>query len=179
MDTGATDRNGESMPRCIIPAGMRAILLVLAACTTPEPVAPTAPSLLQQIDRSRDLDHVVVGAHDGPTVAIVMASWCPHCRDEIRVFDRVRARHPRVRWLAINYKEHEEYDGRGNSLAIRAFANEVPWLRVVPADEQLFGALGRPPKIPTVLIFRDGQLTRYDRRDRGPPTASELDGLLP
>jgi len=152
-------------------------LLVFLGCAT---VPATAPHLLAQLDASRDLDQHVLGKADGATVAIVMASWCEHCRAELAVFDAVRARHPHVRWLAINYKEHEEYDRRGNSIAIRALATELPWLRFVPADGELYRALGSPTLIPTVLVFdRAGTLVeRYDRRERKPPDATQLDALL-
>ena len=136
---------------------------------------------MAQLEASRDLDGNVVGASDAPaTVVMVMASWCSACRDEIGVFDRLRAAHPRVRWLAVNYKQHEEYDQRGNAEAIRALARTVPWLRVVPADEALFTAVGRPAKIPSVLVFdHDGQvLAQYQRAVRGAPGQTELDDLL-
>jgi thiol-disulfide isomerase/thioredoxin len=162
---------------------MRACLttVVLVACAAPAPVPTTAPGVLAQIEASRDLDGAVVGPRDGATVVIVMASWCPNCRAELRMFDALRVRHPRVRWLAINYKEHEEYDGRGNAVAMQALAKQLSWLRVVPADEQLYDALGRPALIPTVLVF-DGHgalVARFDRRERPPPSAGELEQVLP
>jgi len=51
---------------------------------------------------------------------------------------------------------------------------------VIPADDALFAALGRPPKVPTIYVFdRTGGLAaRYDRRQRKMPDAAELRALL-
>jgi thiol-disulfide isomerase/thioredoxin len=149
------------------------------ASTTPASTTP-ASTTLAQLEASRDLDGQMVGASDAPaTVVVVMASWCSACRAEIAMFDRLRAAHPHVRWLAVNYKQHEEYDRRGDSQAIRAFAQKVPWLRVVPADDALYSAVGRPSKIPTVLVFRGQKLVaRFDRSERAAPDQDELADLL-
>jgi thiol-disulfide isomerase/thioredoxin len=138
------------------------------------------PSTFAQLEASRDLDGKPVGASDAPaTVVMVMASWCRACRHELAMFEALRVTHPRVRWLGVNYKQHEEYDQRGGAESIRTLANEVPWLRVVPADEALYTAVGRPAKIPTVLVFRGGELVaRFDRVERAPPTQDELEALL-
>ncbi|HEX5061315.1 MAG TPA: hypothetical protein VFV99_18235 [Kofleriaceae bacterium] len=138
-------------------------------------------STFAQLEASRDLDGEVVGAgSESATVVVVMASWCSHCRDEIAMFDRVRVAHPHVRWLAVNYKLHEEYDQRGNAEAIRALARTVPWLRVIPAGDELFTAVGRPQKIPTVLVFDHGgaELANFQREHRAPPAQDELEALL-
>jgi thiol-disulfide isomerase/thioredoxin len=174
---------------------MRALVLaVLAACARPVAAPPTsgptpaatpaasttAATTLTLLEASRDLDGQVVGASNArATVVVVMASWCSACRAEIAMFDQLRAAHPDVRWLAVNYKEHEAYDRRGSSEAIRAFAQGVPWLRVVPADDALYSAVGRPTKIPTVLVFRGQKLVaRFDRSERAAPAQDELADLL-
>lgn len=157
------------------------LALALTGCAAAStPIAAPAPQLLAQLDASRDLDGATIGSSDAPaTIVVVFASWCPHCRDELRVIDAVRARH-RVRILGVNYKGHEDYDHRGGSDAVRAFARDVPWLRVVPADDALFDLVGRPALIPTILVYdRAGALAeRFDRRERAPPDAAELDALL-
>lgn len=161
-----------------------AIAVLAAGCAAqqaPAPEGPVAAGTLAQLEASRDLDGQPIGTSEAPaTVVIVMASWCSHCRDELGVFDRVRAQHPHVRWLAVNYKEHEEYDQRGNADAIRALARKVPWLRVVPAGDELYTAVGRPAKIPSILVFDHGGalVERYDRAKTGPPGERELDSLL-
>lgn len=165
------------------------VVAVMAAACATQPVAreatpparqaPEPPSTLAQLEASRDLGGNVIGASDEPTVVIVMASWCRACREELARFDQLRSSHPRVRWLAVNYKQHEEYDGRGNASAIAALAHEVPWLRIVPAEEALYTAVGRPAKIPSVLVFRGRELVaRFDRERRAAPTQAELDALL-
>ncbi|MEO8842358.1 MAG: TlpA disulfide reductase family protein [Kofleriaceae bacterium] len=119
-----------------------------------------------------------MGAADGPTLVIVFASWCPHCRDELVELDSIRAHH--VRMLGVNYRGHEEYDHRGNSVAVRAFADRTPWLRIVPIDDAVFAALGSPSQIPTMYLFdRAGALVEtYDRRTRTPPSRDELVAAL-
>ena len=141
-----------------------------AATSAPPPrPGPTGPTLAV-VEASVDLDGVVVGppaAAATATVAVVFASWCVHCRDEMPVLAELRARHPDLRVLGVNYRGHEEYDGRGDAAAVRQFvAERAPWLRVVPADERVWRSLGRPPKVPTVLVF-----------DRGGALVAAGDGL--
>src|SRR4051812_23326922 len=113
-------------------------LVLLAGC-----VSAPAPALrVEPIERAHDLSGHVVGTARSPMVAIVMASWCEHCRDELAEIDSLRGKYPHVRWIGINYKAHEEYDNRGNSVAIRQVADRTPWLEIVPADDQLFATLG-------------------------------------
>lgn len=171
---------------------MRSVLVavVVAACASAPPVppalskpvaAPAAPlSPLVALEASLDLDRAVVGATRTPTVVMLLASWCHRCRDEIAVFDAIRAQHPHVRWLGLNYKAHEEYDQRGSSVAIRTLADETPWLRIVPADDALFTTFGSPPKVPTIFVYDSkGTLVEtFDRRDRPALREQELDDLL-
>ena len=150
----------------------------------PAPARPTPPHL-QAIEAAPDLDGVTVGPL-GPdqhaTLAIVFASWCTPCREELPVLAALHDERPDVRILGINYRAHEEYDGRGDAAAVRALvAAAAPWLRVVPADEGAWASLGRPPKVPTLYIFdRTGALVRaYDRRTGDVPTLDELRAALP
>ena len=73
-----------------------------------------------------------------------------------------------------------QYDARGNAESIRALAHDVPWLRIVPAGDELYTAVGRPTKIPTVLVFDHGGalLAHFDRAKRGPPSPDDLAALL-
>jgi thiol-disulfide isomerase/thioredoxin len=147
------------------------------------PAAPPARhAAFTLLEASPDLDARVVGPSPAPaTIAIVFASWCGHCRNELAALDRVRAAHPATRVVGVNYRGHEEYAGRGGDSALRAYvAEHAPWLRVVPAGEALFSALGRPPKVPTIYIYdRAGALVaRYDRRDGPLPGEAELAALL-
>jgi len=163
-----------------------ALALALAACASapaprPPPIAtPAGP--LARIEASVDAGGTIVGSSDArATIVVLFASWCGHCRAQLRELAQVRDAHPDARILGLNYKAHEEYDGRGSSDTVRAYVRaHAPWLRVVPADDALFTALGRPPFVPTVLVYdRAGALiARFDRRDRGPPDAAELAQLL-
>jgi thiol-disulfide isomerase/thioredoxin len=160
-----------------------ALALALAACGgSAAPAGPPRHPSLALIERSRDLDRATVGRGDAAaTVAFVFASWCAHCRRELDVLRRVLEVVPNVRVLGINYRGHEEYDGRGGAAAVRAYvARHAPWLHVVPAGEALFDALGRPPKVPTIYIYdAAGALAaRYDRRERALPDEDELARVL-
>ncbi len=167
-------------------------LIAITACTRPAPVPPARPApaatpaprgadQLLRIEASPDLDGKRVGTTTGPTLVIVFASWCPHCHDELDEIAKLRAAHPLLRVLGVNYRGHEEYDHRGNAEAVRRYVVEhAAWLRVVPAGDALFDALGRPSAVPTLYIYdRDRALVAsYSRRERAMPDADELDALL-
>ncbi len=170
---------------------MRALacVVLLVACRAGAPAAETPNSgahstaqpvagVLARLDASRDLDGAIVGTSDEPTLVVVFASWCEHCKAELAELDAIRTRH--VRLLGVNYRGHEEYDHRGNSEAVRAFARRTPWLRVVPIGDALYAALGSPPQIPTLYLFdRHGALVAaFDRRERRPPDRAELAALI-
>jgi len=158
--------------------GLALVFLLGCAAEPPQPKKAASPGVLARINASADLDGKPVGTSDEPTVVIVFASWCPHCKDELVELDAIRGHH--VRMLGVNYRGHEEYDHRGNSVAVRAFADRTPWLRVVPIDDALYQALGSPPQIPTMYVFdRAGTLVEtYDRRTRKPPGRDELVQVL-
>jgi thiol-disulfide isomerase/thioredoxin len=156
-------------------------ILAIVACWPGTPQVPRTETTLGLIEARPDLAGQRVGAAPGATLAFVFASWCSNCHDELAVIDRVRAAHPQARILGINYQGHEEYDNRGSSAAVKAYvAEHAPWLRVVPADEALFAALGRPRFVPTLYVFkRDGGIAaRFDRGDRPMPSEAELHAVL-
>ena len=156
-------------------------IVALAGCLPPEQPGPRA-SPLAMIEASADLDGAIVGPSNArATIVVMMASWCSHCRVQLAQLNELRPYHPSTRILGVSYQGHEEYDNRGNAHELRAYVTEhVPWLRVVPANQRMFEALGRPPFIPAVWVYSaDGQLVEfYDRREREPPSSRELDALL-
>ncbi|MBA3501766.1 MAG: hypothetical protein M4D80_02275 [Myxococcota bacterium] len=159
------------------------MLLLLVACpAAPERPQPPRPvTALSIIETSLDLDGKLVGPSNArATIIVLMASWCGHCKAQLAQLAEIRARHPSTRVLGVNYKGHEEYDNRGNAALLRAYLEPMPWLRVVPAGEKLFDALGRPPFVPAVWVYSaQGELVRfYDRRDREPPSVDEIEALL-
>ena len=166
------------------------LVTACAAAATPTPAAVTSagagPSPAHALlEAAADLDGRPVGAlpaRGRATVAVVFASWCTHCRAELPVLAALAHDRPDVRILGLNYRGHEEYDGRGDAAAVRAFvAALAPWLRVVPTDDALWSALGRPPKVPTIYVFdRGGRLVRtFDRRQDEVPTLAALEEAVP
>lgn len=164
-----------------------AALLALSLAGCPAPPAARTPatnpdSPLALIEASADMDGVAIGRSDAnATIVIVFASWCGHCKTALDIVARVRANHGHTRVLGVNYRGHEEYDQRGDAAAVRRYVStNVPWLRVVPAEEPLFAALGRPPKVPTMFVYDawGNLVARYDRQERRMPDAEELDALL-
>ncbi len=163
----------------------RALLLIgLAACATSAGPVTTPPgdrTQLAKLEASIDSDGKPVGTSDGATLVIVFASWCDHCHKELDILAKLRPAHPGLRVLGVNFRGHEEYKDRGNAEAVQKYvALHAPWLRVVPADDALFTALGSPPKIPTLYVFdRAGTLVQiYSRTERAMPDADELRELF-
>src|SRR3569832_1301206 len=153
------------------------VALVGCATTKPAPSAPARPGVLAQLDASADLDGAVVGHSDQPTLVVVFASWCPHCKAELGELEPLRAR---ARMLGVNYRGHEDYAGRGSSAAVRAFAQRTPWLRVVPIDDALFTTLSSPPQIPS--IYENNKHSTHDatntHKEHPPPDRAELAAVL-
>ena len=164
---------------------MLRLLVLIALCASCAPIAQratAAPGALARVEASLDADGKPVG-HDGAraTVVVVFASWCEHCHHELATLADLRASHPGMRILGVNYKAHEEYNRWGSSEAVRAYVSEhAPWLRVVPCDDALFDALGRPAMVPTLYVYDAGGtlVAAYDRRERPQPERAELDELL-
>ena len=156
------------------------VLALLAGCPRVERPRPSTP--LAMIEASPDLDGKPIGSSDAKaTIVVLMASWCGHCRTTLVQLSAIRAQHPHVRILGVSYKGHEEYDNRGNAAQLRTYVGEhFAWLRVVPAGEPLFDALGRPPFVPAVWVYNpSGDLVQFfDRREREPPTTGEIEALL-
>ena len=95
-----------------------------------------------------------MGHADRPTLIVMFASWCPHCRAELAEIATLRATHPELRVIGVDYWAQEGYDHRGSSTALRAFVTaSVPWLEVVEADDALYAALGSPPHLPTTFVY--------------------------
>ena len=116
---------------------------------------------------------------DGPTVFVVFASWCGHCRDELRVLSELRAERPGLKIVGLN--AYEDWGDASDDEKLRVYlAEHAPWLPVVKADASLLESLGGVPKIPSLFVFDGrGQLVEaFRRHERRPPSLGELRAAL-
>ena len=167
--------SGQSSGRSVTPApraGAR------AARPPAEPAAMDLADGLRRVQAATDLDGAVVGpapAGKQVTAVVVFASWCGACRRELAILGELVIEEPRLRVIGVN--AYEEYADFGDEERLRAFlAEAAPWLQVVRADADLFAALGRPTKIPSMFLF-DGSgavVETYLRVRRRPPDKAEL-----
>jgi hypothetical protein len=137
-------------------------LVVLLACAAP-PAHPVYPEV------------AAAAPGRGPLVAVVFASWCRHCRDELALLAEIRAERPGLRIVGLN--AYEDWEGASNQEKLAIFlAENAPWLPVVRADDAMLEALGGVPKIPSLFLFSsEGKLVEaYRRQDRQPPGKKEL-----
>jgi thiol-disulfide isomerase/thioredoxin len=139
--------------------------------------------VLDRVLAAPDLDGQPIGRDPRvrATVLVVFASWCDRCREQMEMITTLAAERPFLRIVGVNVREHEEYDGLGDAAAVRAYAAAyAPLLRVVPAGDDLFDALGRPAKVPTLYVYdAAGALIEvYDRRVRTSPDRAELSAVL-
>jgi thiol-disulfide isomerase/thioredoxin len=114
-------------------------------------------------------------AGQGPVVAVVFASWCGHCRDELAMLSEVHAERPALRIVGLN--AYEDWEGASDAATLAAYlAEHAPWLPVVRADDAMLAALGGVPKIPSLFVFSaDGRLVEaYRRHERRAPAKDEL-----
>lgn len=146
------------------------------------PAQPDVAAGLRRVLAATDLSGAVVGpapAGKEATLLVVFATWCGPCRRELALLGELAAEEPRLRIIGVN--AYEEYNDLSDEARLRAFlAESAPWLQVVRADGDLFAALGRPAKIPTLFVFeRDGALVEaYLRAQRRPPDKAELQAAI-
>ncbi len=152
----------------------------LAGCHTLGADAPRAAPhpAFTRVQAGQDLDGAPAAkyfAAGEPTIFVVFASWCGHCRKELAVLAELRAGEPRVHVIGIN--AYEEWEQASDEATLRAYvAESAPWLPVVRADKALLKSLGGVPKIPSVFVF-DGAgrlVERFKRNERPVPTLDEL-----
>jgi len=162
----------------------RVLLLLLAACTgratTPAASGPHPVYSLVQADE--DIDGVPAARYftpGEPTIFVVFASWCVHCRRELAVLTQLRAAHPRVHVIGLN--AYEEWDQASDETQLRAYlAQNAPWLPVVRSDDAMLSGLGGVPKIPSLFVFdgRGALVQTWKRNERAVPTREELEATL-
>lgn len=143
----------------------------------PEPFAFEPSQEFATLATLRDTAGRVVGTHEGPTVAIVFASWCEPCRQEIALLERIQKERSHIRVIGVN--AYEDFEGRSDQNRMLQFVAQYPFLRVV-VDKEAFTALGAPKKVPSLYVFnRHGELrTKFLREERDTPTEEELRGAI-
>ena len=161
-----------------------AALALLGACAgraaPPERPAHDAGAerVFARVRGGVDLDGAPVAARlapGAPTIFVVFASWCVHCRHELGVLAELRAAEPRVQIIGLN--AYEDWEDTSNEAQLRAYvAANAPWLTVVRTDAAMLRDLGGVAKIPSLFVY-DGAgrlVERYKRDQRTPPTLAEL-----
>ena len=94
-----------------------AALALLGACAGAGRAAPPerpahdagAERVFARVRGGVDLDGAPVAARlapGAPTIFVVFASWCVHCRDELNVLAELRAAEPRVQIIELNAYEN-------------------------------------------------------------------------
>jgi thiol-disulfide isomerase/thioredoxin len=141
-----------------------------------------AASVFARVRAGVDLDgapvapRLVAGA---PTIFVVFASWCVHCRHELGVLAELRAHDAHVQIIGLN--AYEDWEDASNEATLRAYLEmNAPWLTVVRSDDAMLRDLGGVPKIPSLFVFDGaGRLVQgWKRNERSPPTLAELEATL-
>jgi thiol-disulfide isomerase/thioredoxin len=168
-----------------------ALLLPVGACAAtgtarPAPAARPhdagAERVFARVRGAVDLDGAPVAsrlAAGAPTIFVVFASWCVHCRHELGVLAELRAEAPGVQIIGLN--AYEDWEDTSNEAQLRAYvAANAPWLTVVRSDAAMLRDLGGVPKIPSLFVYDGaGHLVEGYRRDqRTPPTLEELEAAV-
>ena len=157
------------------------VVLAAAACTsTPAPTHPTSGPhpVFARVQAGPDLDGAPASRYftpGEPTIFVVFASWCSHCRRELDLLDELHRAEPRVHVIGLN--AYEDWDDTSDEDQLRVYlAANAPWLPVVRTDPAMLAALGGVPKIPSLFVF-DGTgrlVTRFARHQRPSPDLPEL-----
>ena len=134
---------------------IRGLLLVLLAACASSATAPPPPKpdrVLAEIEALTALDGAPIGGANGqPTIVVVFASWCPHCRHELELLETIRHERPTLRIIGLN--AYERFAELSDEETLRGWlAAHAPWLRVAVGDH-LLPKMGGVPKIPTLFLY--------------------------
>lgn len=113
----------------------------------PDRVAPDAP-----LGQTLDGKALTLADFAGqPVVVFFWAAWCPHCRNEMPVLERLQAAagKERLRVVAINVEEKAVF-----RKLHRVLADSSQMVLTYDPGERSARAFGKPPSLPYTLVLR-------------------------
>lgn len=99
-------------------------------------------------------EHTYSGTAGRVTLVTFFASWCPPCRDEFHVLNRLRGEisEDKLAIVAINY--FESFSGLSNPAKLRRFLKQLaPRFPAVKGNDEIAQIFENVTRIPTVFIF--------------------------
>ena len=98
--------------------------------------------------------HTYSGAGGRVTLVTFFASWCPPCRDEFHVLNRIRDEisEDKLAIVAINY--FESFSGLSNPVKLKRFLKQLaPKFPAIKGNDEIAQIFEKVTRIPTVFIF--------------------------
>jgi thiol-disulfide isomerase/thioredoxin len=144
--------NDELQRRCLLAwAGLTALGSTAAqaneAARPQQRVAPDAP-----LGQTLDGKALTLADFAGkPVIVFFWASWCPHCRNELPVLERLQAAagKERMRVIAVNVEERAVFK------KVHAALSEASQMVLTYDPGEASGkAFARPPSLPYTLVVR-------------------------
>ena len=140
-------------------AGLAALGSARAGEADPPPLEQAAPDA--PLGKTLDGKTLRLSDFEGkPVIIFFWASWCPYCRNELPVLERLQAKtRERLPIVAINVEERDVF-----KKLQRALAGTTQLTHTYDPDEISAKALRKPSMLPYTLVLRaDGSVAARQR----------------